>query len=106
MKIEVNYQKSQNIVAVSHDSMVHFCSCIYNYLCNLCLSPLTLLVWIPLSRGVLDTTLSLSATRCFSPGTQVSSTNKKPQINWNIVKSGIKHHNPNTISFKFYLCIF
>ena len=28
-----------------------------NYLCNQCLSPLTLLVQIPLRRGVLDTTL-------------------------------------------------
>jgi len=30
---------------------------IYNYLCNQCLSPLTLWVWTPLRRGVLDTTL-------------------------------------------------
>jgi uncharacterized integral membrane protein len=32
-------------------------SWIYNYLCNQCLSPLTLWVRNPLSRGVLDTTL-------------------------------------------------
>jgi hypothetical protein len=40
-------------------------SWIYNYLCNHCLSPLTLWVWIPLRQGVLDTTLrdkSLSVT--------------------------------------------
>jgi len=30
---------------------------IYNYLCNQCLSPLTLGVGIPLKRGVLDNTL-------------------------------------------------
>ena len=30
---------------------------IYNYLCNQCISPLTLWVWILLRRGVLDTTL-------------------------------------------------
>ena len=30
---------------------------IYNYLCNQCLSPLTLWVWIPLRWSVLDTTL-------------------------------------------------
>ena len=29
----------------------------YNYLCNQCLSPLTLWVWIPLGWGVLETTL-------------------------------------------------
>ena len=29
----------------------------YNYLCNQCLSPLTLWVWTPLRWGVLDTTL-------------------------------------------------
>jgi hypothetical protein len=54
-------------------------SSIYNYLCNQCLSPLTLWVQIPLRRGVFDTTLCdkvcqwLSAGRWFSP---VSSTNK------------------------------
>ena len=57
-------------------------SWIYNYLCNQCLSPLTLWVRIPLRRGVLDTPLCykvcrwLTAGRCFSPGTSVSSTNK------------------------------
>jgi len=30
---------------------------IYNYLCNQCLSPITLWVRIPLKRDVLDTTL-------------------------------------------------
>jgi hypothetical protein len=32
-------------------------SCIYNYICNQCLSPLTLWVRIPVMRGELDTTL-------------------------------------------------
>jgi hypothetical protein len=51
----------------------------YNYLCYQCLSPLTLRVRIPLSRGVLDTKLCdkvwqwLAAGRWFS---LVSSTNK------------------------------
>ena len=57
-------------------------SWIYNYLCNQCLSPLTLWVRISLRRGVLDTTLCdkvcqwLATGRWFSPGTPVSSTNK------------------------------
>jgi hypothetical protein len=34
-----------------------YCSWIYNYLCNQCLSPLTLWVRTPLRRGELDTTL-------------------------------------------------
>jgi hypothetical protein len=52
---------------------------IYNYLCNQCLSPLTLWVLILLRRGVLNTTLCdkvcqwLATGRWFSP---VSSTNK------------------------------
>ena len=52
---------------------------IYNYLCNQCLSPLTLWVRNPLSRGVFDTTLCdivcqwLETGRWFTP---VVSTNK------------------------------
>jgi hypothetical protein len=51
-------------------------SWIYNYLCNQCLSPLTLWVRIPLRRGVLDTTLCDKVCHWFSPGTPVSSANK------------------------------
>ena len=57
-------------------------SWIYNYICNQCLSPLTLWVRIQLRRGVLDTTLCdkvcqwLTVSRLFSPYTPVSSTNK------------------------------
>ena len=53
--------------------------------------------------GVLDKALCdkvcqwLAAGQWFSPGTSVSSTNKTdpPYYYWNIVESGIKHHNPN-----------
>ena len=76
-------------------------SWIYNYLCSQCLSLLMLWVWIPLSRGILDTTLCdkvcqwLAACQWFSPdtGTPVSSTNKNwptRYINWNIVESDVK----------------
>ena len=57
-------------------------SFIYNYLCNQCLSPLTLWVWILLRRRVIDTSLCdqvcqwIEVGRWFSPGTQVSLTNK------------------------------
>ena len=57
-------------------------SWIYNYLCNRCLSALTLRIRTPLRRGVLDTTLCykvcqwLAAGRWFFLGTPVSSTNK------------------------------
>ena len=59
-------------------------SWIYNYLCNQCLSPITLWVWIPLRRGVLNTTLCdkvcqwHAAGRWFSP---VFSTNKTDRHN-------------------------
>ena len=81
-------------------------SWIYNYLCSQCLSLLMLWVWIPLSHGVLDTTLCdkvyqwLAACQWFSPdtGTPVSSTNKNwlPGYNWNVVESGLNtiKHNP------------
>ena len=55
---------------------------IYNYLCNLCLSPLRLWIWIPLRRGVLNTTLCakvcqwIAVGQRFSLGTPVSSSNK------------------------------
>ena len=57
-------------------------SWICNYMCNQCLSPLTLWIRILLRRGVHDTTLCdkvchwLAAGRWFSPGTRVSSPNK------------------------------
>ena len=55
-------------------------SWIYNYLCNQCLSPLTMLVRTPLRRGVLNTTVCdqvcqwLATGRWFSLDTPVSST--------------------------------
>ena len=61
-------------------------SWIYNYICNQCLSPLTLWNRILLRRGVLDTTLCdklcqwLAAGLWFSPGTLVSSTNKTDRL--------------------------
>ena len=57
-------------------------SWIYNYLCNQCLSPLTLWDRTPLKRGALDTTLCdevcqwLATGRWFSPGSLVFYTNK------------------------------
>ena len=57
-------------------------SWIYNYLCNQCLSLLTLWVWIPLMVRCTNTTLCdkvchwLAAGMWFSSGTHVSSTNK------------------------------
>jgi hypothetical protein len=57
-------------------------SWIYNYLCNQCLSPITLWVRIPLRWGVLDTTVChkvcqwFATNWSFSPVTPVSSTMK------------------------------
>jgi hypothetical protein len=50
-------------------------SWIYNYLCNQCLSPLTLWVRIPFRWDILDTTLRDKICQWFSPGTPISSTN-------------------------------
>ena len=43
-------------------------SWIYDYLCNQCLSPLTLWVRTPPMRGVLDTTLCGKVGQCFATG--------------------------------------
>ena len=61
----------------SHGSLIF-----YDYLCNQCLSPLTLWVRTTLRRGVLDAILCGKVGQCFatgmwlSPGNLVSSTNK------------------------------
>jgi hypothetical protein len=84
---------------------------IYNYLCNQCLSPLTLWVPISLRRYVVSSNLTeamhiqyniwlcvkvsqwFARGQWFSLGTLVTSTNKTDRYiryNWNIVESGIK----------------
>jgi hypothetical protein len=76
-------------------------SWIYSYLCNKCPSPLTLWVWIPLSRCVVDTTSCdkvcqwLATGRWFSPGTPVSSTNKTDRIDITEIcfVYNVKHHS-------------
>jgi hypothetical protein len=64
-------------------------SWIYNYLCNQCLSPLTLWVWIPLRRSVLETTLCDKVCQWLATAQWFS------EYKWNIVESGAKHHSPN-----------
>ena len=67
-------------------------SWIYNYLCNPCLSPLTLWGGILLWQGVLDIKLCdkfcqwLAAGQWFSPCAPVSSTNKTDCTNWKLLK--------------------
>ena len=57
-----------------------YCSWIYNYLCNQCISPLKLWVWMPLRRGSIQRyvikLVSYLRQVWFSSGTPVSSTNK------------------------------
>jgi hypothetical protein len=93
-------------------------SWIDDYLCNQCLSPLTLSVRIPFRRGVLDTALCdqvcqwLLAGRSFSPSTPVSSTTKADRHNITdillkvalntIILTPIIPGKPNTMnSYKF-----
>jgi hypothetical protein len=75
-----------------HNIIMHTCWChhdhmVVGFICNQCLSPLTLWVRIPLRRGVLDTTLcdkvcqSHVAGQWFSQGTPVSFTNKTDRHN-------------------------
>ena len=94
--LDENILKSANIQSMKVPSLLwSYGSWIHNYLCNQCLSPLTLRVRILLRRGKLDTTLYDKVCQWFSPGTPVSSTNNwLPRYNWNIVESGVKHNNP------------
>ena len=76
-------------------------SWMYNYLCNQCLSPLTLRVWILLRLGVLDTTLCDKVCQWVAVGRyflrySVSATNKTDRYwyRWNIAENGAKHHKP------------
>ena len=75
---------------------------IYNYLCNQCLSPLKLWVRIPLMARCTWTTLCQKVSDLrqicgflrvllFSPPIKLT------KYDWNIVESGIKHHNPTRI---------
>ena len=87
-------------------------SWIYNYLCNQCLSPLML--WIQILIRVRCTTLCdkvcqwLVTGQRFSLGPLVSSTNKTDCIwySWNIVESGIKHHQANKQLHRFIWYLF
>ena len=51
------YLYTSSLVIKGPSWSLSYVSWIYNYLCNQCVSPLMLWVLIPLSRGVLDTTL-------------------------------------------------
>ena len=87
------HSASYVIISMVLCEMCHFCDIVYNYLCNQCLSPLTMWVQTPLRRGVLDTALCdkdcqwLVEGRWFSLGSPISSTNKTEHhdISWNIV---------------------
>ena len=85
-------------------------SWIHNYLCNQCLSPLKLWVWILLKQGVLNTTLChkvsqwLATCRWFSLGTPVSSTNKtdRHDITEILLKVALSTINQSTTHILFY----
>ena len=75
------------------------CSWIYNYLCNQCLSPLMLWVWISIRarfKTLCDKVCQWLATgRWFLPGPPVSSTNKT-EIMLKMALSTIKQTNKQT----------
>ena len=83
-------------------------SWIYNYLCNQCLPPLTLWVRILLRRGELDTKVWLTAGRWFSPGTQISSTNKTDHHNITeiLLKVALNTINPHHSTRSVFLHVF
>ena len=82
-------------VQITEGLLWSYGSWIYNYLCNQCLSLLTLWDRTPIKRGVLDTTLCDKVCQWLCDRSVVFSTIKlTPRYNWNIVESGVKHHKP------------
>ena len=74
---------------------------IYNYLCNLWLSPLTFEFHsgeVYSMQHYVIKFVWLAAGQWLSLGTPVSPTNKtETRYSWNIFESGVKHYNPNPI---------
>jgi hypothetical protein len=100
LEAAVTWSKSNlNIINICEEMYHQFSG----YVCNQCLSPLTLWVRTPLRRGVLDTTLCekgcqwLVTGRWFSLGTPVSSTNltDRHDITEISVESGVNHQQTN-----------
>ena len=86
-----------------------YASWIYKYLCNQCLSPLRLWVQIPLMTNctqynIMWWSLSVTCIRSVVFSSFLHQQNWLPWYNWNIVESGIKHHNPNPNNVVSYLC--
>ena len=89
-----------------------YASWIYNYLCNQCLSTLTLWVWIPLRRGVLDTTLCYKVCQLlvtgwwFTTGIPVSPINKidRHDITEILLKVALNTINQPTNMIQDYFC--
>ena len=75
-----NYLRQRLLLITIRSWSWSYCSWIYNYLCNQCLSPLML--WVRISIRARCTTLCdkvcqwFATVRWFSPGNPVSSTNK------------------------------
>ena len=95
MEVHVKYENVIKQYNTDRRRSCSYGSWIYNYLCNQCLSPLSLWVRIPFRRVVLDTTLcdEVCGFLRFLPPIKLTA----PRYNWNIVESGVKHHIPNSI---------
>ena len=109
--VEVKTRESYLLSVSGPSWLCSYGSWIYNYLCNKCLSPLRLQVWIPLRQGVLDATLCdkvcqwLVAGLWFSLCPPVSSTNKtdRHDITEILLKVALNTITPNP--YTFYLCL-
>ena len=71
---------------------------IYNYLCNHCQSLLTLCVQILIQQYVIKFVSDLRQVSVFLRVLRFPPPIKR--YNWNIVESGVKHHNPNPTIIK------
>ena len=93
------------MLLVDREPLWSYASWIYNYMCNRCLSPLKLWVQILIRRGVLNTTLCNKVCQWLVTSHSLSGHGflwvLPPPIkltatySWNIVESGVKHHNSN-----------
>ena len=109
MSLQKNISNCMHFNSSEHTSWLSWLygSCIYNYLSNQCLSPLMLRVWILLTArctryNIMWSSLPVICVRSvvyprvlrFPPSIKTDT-----QYNWNIVESGVKHHNTNPLTY-------
>jgi hypothetical protein len=83
---------------------------IYNYLCNQCLSPHDVVISNPVQARCTSLSMTCDRSAWFLPGpfSFLLQWNWPSRCSWNIVESGVKHHQSNKQTVKLFgvkLCL-